>query len=407
MAESSNDRIISITIIALLLSLFAQMQAISLLGITIPLSLAANDVSTNTIGQVMALYSIGLVIGSYQGKKAIAGVGHIRAFAGFAAIATAAAILHSLTTNVLFYAILRIISGLAAAVMLIVIESWFSTLSQQANRGRLLAIHQIVFYLAMGSGQMLINLNSGDYSSIFLVAGLLSCCALVPITLISIDNPPVKLITPIRFKALAKIAPCGIIGAICAGNAIGTVFNLAPLYAKKMHISTLDISIFMSAIIFSGILLQRTVGGLADKYAQERILVGLLLVTAGAAVIFVLFSTSLPLPFLGILLGASIACIYPVSVSATYAKLTDDKAIASSSALMFAYAIGGFSGPVIASFTMTSLGDNALFYYLAIYNTIAALLCFFLYNSVNIPPSLASQTTIVRGKKKPEINSGN
>jgi hypothetical protein len=102
MRNSINDTSTLVTILALLVSLFAQMQAISLLGITIPLSLANNDISTNTVGKIMALYSIGLVIGSYQGKKTIARVGHIRAFAGFGAIAISAAILHSLTNSVVF-----------------------------------------------------------------------------------------------------------------------------------------------------------------------------------------------------------------------------------------------------------------------------------------------------------------
>ncbi|MFT7006099.1 MAG: MFS family permease [Colwellia sp.] len=376
MQNSVNDKSTLVTILALLVSLFAQMQAISLLGITIPLSLASNEISTNTVGQVMALYSIGLVIGSYQGKKTIARVGHIRAFAGFGAIAISAAVLHSLTHSVVFYALLRIVSGLSAAVMLIVIESWFNTLSQNANRSRLMALHQVVFYCAMGTGQLLINLIPSDFSATFLIAALLSCCAIIPITLIRIENPPVTINTPVKLSELIKIAPCGIVGAVCAGNAIGTVFNLAPIYAKNMQISTLDISIFMSAIIFSGVLLQNIIGKLADKYSRERILIFLLLITALASQLLLLLNTLVPLVFLGLLLGAPIACLYPVSVAATYAHLSDDKAVASSSTLMLAYAIGGFSGPIIASFSMTFFSPKALFIYLSMYCITGAVACF-------------------------------
>ena len=380
MRNSVNDKSTLVTILALLVSLFAQMQAISLLGITIPLSLSSDEISTNTVGQVMALYSIGLVIGSYQGKKTIARVGHIRTFAGFGAIAISAAIIHSLTHSVVFYALLRIVSGLSAAVMLIVIESWFNTLSQNANRSRLMALHQVVFYCAMGTGQLLINLVPGDFSATFLIAALLSCCALIPITLVRIENPAVTLNTPVKLSELIRIAPCGIVGAVCAGNAIGTVFNLAPIYAKNMQISTVDISIFMSAIIFSGVSLQSTIGKLADKYSRERILIVLLLITAGAAQLLLL-NTVVPLAILGIVLGAPIACLYPVSVAATYAHLSDDKAVASSSALMLAYAIGGFSGPIIASFSMTLFSNKALFMYLSIYCIIGAVICFVIRKS--------------------------
>lgn len=379
MNSNSKDRVTIVTIIALLMSLFAQMQAISLLGITIPLSLAERTTATDTIGQVMALYSIGLVIGSYQGKRVIARVGHIRAFAGFAAIATSAAIIHSLTQGVIFYAILRIISGISAAIMLIVIESWFNTLSSAHNKSRLLSIHQIVFYLAMGSGQLLINLSPNNFSSTFLIAGLLSCSALIPITLIRIENPPVALVTPIKIFELIKVAPCGIIGAICAGNTIGTLFNLAPLYAKQMQVSMLNISIFMSAIIFSGVLIQRPIGKLADKYTREHILVALLLITAGSAQLLLIFGTVLPLPLLGIILGAPIACLYPVSAAATYAKLDNSKAVASSSTLMLAYATGGFSGPIIASYLMSSFHANALFVYLSAYCIIGSIITLVIY----------------------------
>jgi len=198
MKYSVNDKSTAVTIIALLMSLFAQMQAISLLGITIPLSLLGNEISTSSVGQVLALYSIGLVIGSYQGKKVIARVRHIRTFAGFGAIAISAAITHSLTQSIVIYALLRIVSGLSAAVMLIVIESWFNTLSQNANRSRLMALHQVVLYFAMGTGQLLVNLVPDDFSATFLIAALLFCCAIIPITLIRIENPVVTLNIPVK-----------------------------------------------------------------------------------------------------------------------------------------------------------------------------------------------------------------
>ncbi|WOH35788.1 MFS transporter [Thalassotalea fonticola] len=355
-----------VTIIALLASLFAQMQAISLLGISIPLSLSATGAGVDSIGQVMALYSIGLVLGSYQGKRVIARVGHIRAFSGFAAIATMAAIIHSLTNSVLMFALLRILSGLAAAVMLVVIESWFNSLTINTNRSRLLAIHQIIFYLAMGSGQLLINVVPGQINFAFSIAALLSCLALIPMTLVRIENPTISQVLPISFIELFKIAPCGILGAILAGNAIGTVFNLSPIYAQQMGTSTLNISIFMSAIIFSGVLLQRPIGKLADKYPREYILCLLLGLTLIASLLVPEFSSTLPLPVLGIMVGAPIACLYPVSVATAYANLPSNKAVASSSALLLAYAIGGFSGPILTSFAMASFGSQALFYYLAL-----------------------------------------
>jgi hypothetical protein len=60
MKYSVNDKSTLVTIIALMMGL---------LGIAIPLSLLGNEISTNSMCQVMALYSKGIIIGSYQGKK--------------------------------------------------------------------------------------------------------------------------------------------------------------------------------------------------------------------------------------------------------------------------------------------------------------------------------------------------
>lgn len=351
-----------VTIAAMLASLFAQMQAIGLLGIAIPLNLADQQVGVNAIGPVMALYSMGLILGAFQGKLMISRVGHIRAFAGFAALAASVAIVHSFTTNVYICGLLRLLSGVAAAVMLVVVESWLATFTHNRNRGRLLALHQITFYLAMGSGQLLINIA---LSSAFLIAAILSCLALMPIVLVKTESPKISLSSPMSFFELSRISPGAMIGAICAGSAIGTVFNLAPIYAKELGTSTFAVSVFMSTLVFAGILLQHPMGKLADRFNRTGVLLLLLGLTAAVSLVVMHFTASLSLPLIGLMVGSLIACLYPSSVATAYERIAPEKAVGASSALLIAYAIGGFSGPVLASSAMQHFGSDALFAYLA------------------------------------------
>lgn len=216
---------------------------------------------------------------------------------------------------------------------------------------------------------------------VFLIAAVLSCFALIPITLIRIENPSVKEVSTLNIRELIKLAPCGVLGAICAGNTIGTVFNLSPIFIKDLTHSLYEISIFMSAVIFSGVLLQRLVGKVADKYLREYTLIILLILTAVSALFVIFFKTDIPLPLLGVLMGAPIGCLYPVSVATTYAKLTNDKAVASSSALLLAYATGGFLGPILASYAMQAFGNMALFIYIAVFNLFFAVCCAVIYKS--------------------------
>jgi len=120
-------------------------------------------------------------------------------------------------------------------------------------------------------------------------------------------------------------------------------------------------------------------GKLADQYKRESILLMLLGLTTLSSQLILWGNTAMPLPLLGIVLGSTIACIYPVSVASTYEKLSPDKTVASSSALLLSYALGGFSGPVMASLAMDYFGNNALFNYLSI-SCMVGIACLVFYN---------------------------
>src|SRR5699024_11382690 len=64
------------------------------LGTLISLRLDLEGVSENLLGIVLAFYSLGFIVGATFCVSIIREVGHIRAFAAFAAIACAATLLH-------------------------------------------------------------------------------------------------------------------------------------------------------------------------------------------------------------------------------------------------------------------------------------------------------------------------
>ena len=352
-----------LTISAILISLFAQMQAIGLLGIAIPLNLSSSNLPVSAIGPIMAMYSIGLIIGCFQGKKFILTVGHIRAFAGFAALASTVALCHNLSTNLYINALLRLCSGISAAVMLIVIESWLATFTNKNQRGGITSLHQVTFYLAMGSGQLLVNISDSSFTLAFTLAAILCSFSLIPTTLVNIKNPNITLNNPMSIKQLYISIPGALAGAFCAGTAIGTLFNLIPIYLKNIGTSTLEISIFMSVLVLSGALLQNPIAKLSDRLGGTTILCALLLI---ASIIFSLASYALehiPLPAFAALLGSVIACIYPTSVTTAYQQLPIEKSVAASSGLLIAYALGGFIGPIAGSTLMQHINSNAIFTY--------------------------------------------
>jgi len=78
------------------------------------------------IGVMVTGYYVGFMAGAVVGPRIIMRAGHIRAFAAFAAFATAAALTHALVVQPATWMALRVISGICFAGLYMVIESWLN-----------------------------------------------------------------------------------------------------------------------------------------------------------------------------------------------------------------------------------------------------------------------------------------
>ncbi|MEP1584543.1 MAG: MFS transporter, partial [Marinobacter sp.] len=164
---------------ALILSIVLLVSGNAFLMTLLGVRLSIEAVSPNIIGWILVCYSIGFVLGTLYVHLIIGRVGHIRAFAVFAAMAAVCALLYPMAVSEVFWAILRALSGFSVAGVLVVIESWFSSRATNANRGALFAVYQIVFYLSAAGGQLLINVGEPSSFIPFSLAAVLLTLALI------------------------------------------------------------------------------------------------------------------------------------------------------------------------------------------------------------------------------------
>src|SRR3546814_8569077 len=87
----------------------------------------------------MSAYFVGYLLGTYINPRIIHRVGHVRAFAIFAACASTTAILHALFVSPLFWAMLRVITGACMVGLYTVVESWLNTRAAPEQRSRVFA----------------------------------------------------------------------------------------------------------------------------------------------------------------------------------------------------------------------------------------------------------------------------
>lgn len=349
------------------LSLGILMLATGLFNTLIPLKLKVDDYSDFVIGGLGSLYYFGMFLGSISILKFLNKVGPSKTFI-FATLSLAiVTIIPGFQTNLALWGVARLIGGYSLAWLYVVVESWVLNISNNANRGKNLAIYMIVLYLGQSGGQLFLGVT--DISTImpFVIAASLTVLSIVPITVIRGTMPHIQIPDAIGFKKLYKISPTGIMGCIVSGVVLASVYSLLPVYFKDNGYDIKVVATLMSVVIAGGVLLQYPFGLISDRVDRRIMLI--LLCFAGIVMSFaMIFASYLPvrsdalLFVLTFLFGGLTFSIYPISLNHTCDYIDSKYVVEATQGMLLAYGIGSFLGPVSISLTMSFLGPNGLFY---------------------------------------------
>jgi MFS family permease len=362
---------------------------VGLIGLLLPIRMDAEGVAPQIAGYVMSAYYAGFVAGSLMAQRIIGRVGHIRAFAAFAATLTAAIMVHALIFNVPVWGLLRGAVGFCMAGLYAVIESWLNVRSSNELRGRVLSMYTLTIYIASGIGQLAINVDPNIQSvdpniqrdaglEMFALGALLTSLCLVPVVLTRVPGPELGNIKSMGLKALYHASPLGTVATAGSGLLSGSLYALGAVYGTEIGLSVFENSVFMGAPIIGGFLLQWPIGRLSDKFDRRTVLFGVLMATVGAAVLLGAFSMSgrsfILLAVANLLLGGFLATIYPTAVAHAFDYVERSKMVAANSGMLLAWAVGATAGPLIASSVMGPAGPSGLFVFIA---SIAIILAFY------------------------------
>ena len=136
--------------------------AILLLGIgllitLLPLRATIEGFSPTAIGGMGTAYFSGFAIGCVIGPVLLKKVGHIRAYAGFAALSAISILILDLLPTAIGWTVLRGLNGLFFAVLFLVIESWLNEQAPNEMRGRILSLYIIIANLVTMGGVLMVN----------------------------------------------------------------------------------------------------------------------------------------------------------------------------------------------------------------------------------------------------------
>ncbi|WP_419903377.1 MFS transporter [Kiloniella sp.] len=354
------------SISSLLLSFAMLMLGQGMINTLLGLRSRIEGFSTETTGFIMTGQFIGMLVGALLAVRVISAVGHIRSFAAFASILSVAVLAHVLYADPIFWFALRLATGFCMAGMIMVVESWVNERSVNENRGKILSLYMITSYVGSGSGQFMLLLGDPAQFQLFVIASMVYSFALVPILLTRATAP--KPITPqrMKFTKLFMTSPVGVIGTVCAGMSNSSLNGMGAVFAREAGLSLAQVSTFMAAAIFGGMLLQFPIGRISDRFDRRTVLI----VAAGSTALLglvVIWATGQDIIFLIAaiaLYGGFSFTIYAISSSQVNDMADRDKLVQVSAGLLIAYGVGASIGPVVAAQFMTLAGPNGFFMFL-------------------------------------------
>lgn len=361
----------------------------SLLGIVIQLKLNAAGVAPEMIGLTMSGMFAGFMVGTLYGKRVVGRVGHVRAFAGLAAISAVAVLVYPLIVSVPVWALLRAVNGFCMAGLFTVMESWLNERSTNETRGQVLTIYMSSYYLAIALGQLMVNLWDLSGLETFVVAGILVTFSLVPVALTSMPVPEIEQTKPMSLRSLYTCSPLAVFSVFLGGAMTGAMHGLAAVFAQNTGLSVFEVSLFTGLFLFGPFLLLWPIGRISDRIGRRQALGGaaaLALIGCGVMVAQPYFGGTLAtMLLLAFLLGGLFVSVYPSSMAHAYDLLPRDQYVAAAGGLLLFNSIGLTLGPILGSAAMGAFGPYGLFVY---EGAVAALLLGFLVYRAARRPAL-------------------
>lgn len=354
------------------------LAANGLQGTLIALRADFENFPTAIIGLISAAYFVGVMAASWLAPYLIGAVGHIRVFAGLAAIAAAGTLALVLIIDPFAWAAIRAVMGFCFAGLATVVESWINSRSENTDRGRVLSIYRLVDLASVTGGQFLLPVFSISGFEIFAVTAILFCISLVPICLMDRSRPKAPERAHFDLPAVWRISPLACLGCVTIGLTNSAFRLIGPLYAREIGLGVGGIALFVSAGIIGGAVLQFPLGYISDRFGRRS---SMIIATAGAmaaGLYMSLFARAPEAVYAGaFVFGAFALPLYSLSAAHANDQATDDDYVMVAAGLSFFFSLGAIFGPLAASIVIETFGAPAFFTYTSVIHGILILVAFY------------------------------
>lgn len=331
--------------------------------------LAEMGVNNIVIGALNAAFFAGALLSAVAGHRIVSGVGHIRSFSVFGAVFAMASLTHLMTENLTAWGVLRMVLGFCYFSMLMVAESWFAEQSAQERRARVLAVYNLVYYLAFTLGILLLSFNLSS-DNVFVLGTLLVMTAMLPVSLTKMKAPQVPPRQKINVPRVLAIAPLAFVTAFLAGVLVNGLFTMASVFLLQQAFSLQQISAFLTSAMVGGFVVQLPLARLSDKFGRRNAILGCSVLACVAALTGLMamvmhLATPMLHNVVAFVFGCGLFGLYALSIARANDRLPNNmNTVEVSRSLLFCYGLGSLTAPLLLGVVMDyapHLGFYALY----------------------------------------------
>jgi MFS family permease len=334
-------------------------------GTLIALRGASEGFDPTTIGMMGTFYFAGFLIGCISIVRMLQAIGHVRAFATLAAVASACTLMLVLAIDPIMWCLMRFITGFCFAGLFTVMESWLNSGVRNEDRARVLALYRIIDIGSVTGAQFLIPAFGAGGFTIFAVMSMMITLSLVPVSLGDRSNPKAPEDVKLDLRRAWAISPLAALACIAVGLSNGAFRTLSPVYAEQIGMSVTDVVTFVSAGVIGGAVIQYPLGHLSDVWDRRQVLLLTSICALLAAIGLGAFAGNSPLTnFIGVFIFGSFAMpMFSLAAAHANDRAQPHEFVLVNAALMLFYSIGAIVGPLLAAVAMSHFGPNWLFFF--------------------------------------------
>lgn len=355
------------SIFALLVSVLLLTAGTNIQGLLLPLRLQMAGSSMQQVRLLSSGWSLGFVLACLVVGRLVSSVGHVRSFAGLAAVSGATSLLFLPLNNETAWVVLRVVIGFCFGGLSLITESWLNERSGSKQRGGIFAAYMTVTLLASLGGTLSLTVLEPMDTLPYTLMGIAVVLSIVPVALTRAPTP--KPIEPfsIDLRALYRVSPTGVVGCFAIGLVSGALGGLLPAYGLSMELSTHAVASLLAAALVGGALAYYPAGALSDRIDRRIIIIAM----ACLSVLFCVVIMQRPaLSPHGILLavGAFGFCQYPLyglCIAMTNDRVREQSFSEIASELLIVYGTGTVLGPPLAA-TLMRYDPRYLFLFMGV-----------------------------------------